>query len=254
MNSFRKIALAIILCQFAISSSAPAEVEMIKTEFLTLSFNGSPPTYYYRNGKKVEELHASRQGISAPVFYTGNRILSLYEKATDLTPPKEGEVAPKPLIQVKLPSRSDRVLLVFAYTGKKGELPALKAYGISDKSLGEGDYRVLNFSKQDIYVVLDKKRAAVAAGQQANISGGSWRGEVQDLDVNFGMKANGKIESVYSSVWGHRPERRCFIFVFDRGEKFRPLDIRTFFDVPAVSAARKGNRSGDGGSVENSPG
>ena len=37
-------------------------------------------------------------------------------------------------------------------------------------------------------------------------------------------------------MWGHRPERRMFIFLFDRGDPGRPLEIRKTYDVPAVAA------------------
>ena len=79
-----KTALILTLAAFLGSSSAGAQGEVIKTELLTLSFNGSPPGYFYRNGKEVLKLHASRQGIASPVFYTGSPVLSLYEKASDL--------------------------------------------------------------------------------------------------------------------------------------------------------------------------
>ena len=60
--------------------------------------------------------------------------------------------------------------------------------------------------------------------------------EVVAAHSRLATPIDGKLERVYSSVWGHRPERRMFVFIFDRPDKNRPLDIRMFFDLPAIKS------------------
>lgn len=236
---FLRLESAPILAGLLFLLSQAATAQPVRTELLTLAFNGSLPGYYYKSGGQVLKLTASAQGISAPVFYQGPPLISLYEKESDLAPHKEGEEKPEPVLRVKLPPGNDRVLLVFAYTGTQKRIPGATAYGISMQSMKEGDYRIFNFSKQSIYAILNDKKTKVAPGKQSNVSDASWKREILDMKVAFGLQApDQKARSVYSSVWGHRPVRRNFIFIFDRPDKFRPLDIRMFYDVPKIKAAR----------------
>lgn len=230
----------ILLGVLAGTTSIRAQDEVITTEFVTLAFNGSVPGYYYRNGKEVMKLGAARQGISAPTYYRGSRLLSLYANEADLAPRKPGEAVSKPVLQAHLPLNHDRILLIFSFTkNKKERIPRLQALGISTKEMKEGDYRVFNLSKQTVYAILNDKKATIQPGKPINLSSSSWRSDTLDMNVKFGLKDGGKLRSVYSSVWGHRPVRRMFLFIFDRPDKFRPLDIRMFYDVPKIKAARR---------------
>jgi hypothetical protein len=60
-----------------------------------------------------------------------------------------------------------------------------------------------------------------------------------DMEVRLGVRDGEEPQVVYSSVWGHRPGRRTFLFVIDRPDKFRPVDIRRFFDTPSVGKDRR---------------
>jgi hypothetical protein len=218
---------------------AAAQDDIIETEFLTLSFNGTVKGFYYRNGKEISKLEASRQGISAPIAYRGSSVLSLYENETDLAPPEKGREPPKPVLQVLLPANNDRVLLLFTFADAKSPLPTLRALGISTTAMKEGDYRIFNLSKQDVFAILNEQKASIAPGKSNSLTSAAWRGGVMDMNVSFGLrKEDGQIRPVYSSVWGHRPVRRMFVFIFDRPDKFRPLDIRMFYDVPKIKAAK----------------
>ncbi|MEM9236925.1 MAG: hypothetical protein AAGB14_09105 [Verrucomicrobiota bacterium] len=211
----------------------------VSTEIIALGFGKSAfPGYWYRAGKKGVKMDISRQGIGFPIQYKGPRVLSFYENQTDLAKPPEGEAPPKPLARVKLPTGSDRVLLVFALTEKNQKIPVIRAYGVSTDKMKAGDYRLLNFSKNTIYSILNEKRNSTPPGKISNIRETGWSGEVQDMNVQFGIKDGDKTKRVYSSVWGHRPERRNFIFVFDQDDRFRPLDVRMFYDLPGVKAKR----------------
>ena len=113
-------------------------------------------------------------------------------------------------------------------------VPTVRAVGISTGELREGDYRVFNFSRQPVFAILNDKKVRVPPGKTTDLSAPSWRRETMDMTVKLGLPKEGKVQVVYSSVWGHRPGRRMFLFILDRSDEFRPLDIRRFFDVPGV--------------------
>ena len=230
--------LALALVCLLTPSSAVAQEDPVKLELLTLSFNGTVHELYYRNGKDVVEMTASQQGIGAPFLYKGPRLLALYNDPNDLEPRKEGAAVPKPVAQVLLPSKENRALLIFAFDKKNEGAPRVKAYGIDTGGMKNGDYRLFNFSQKLVAAILgDNKKTALKPQQNSLVSSTAWRKEIIDLDVRVATPINGKLEQVYTSVWGHRPERRMFVFIFDRPDKNRPLDIRMFFDLPAVKSA-----------------
>ena len=207
--------------------------EVIKTELLTLSINGDVGGYYYRNGKGMEMLQASSDGISVPIYYEGSPVLFLYHKKADLAPVAKGQKAPEPALKVSVASGANRTLLIFAFGGDPDTPPKVKAYGITDTAFSEGDYRVYNFASQNVYIALNDEKLAVAPGKLGNVRGGSWGKKIQDMRVQLGRKDGSKIVPVYSSMWGHRPERRNFIFVFDRNHERKPFDIKRFYDLPS---------------------
>ncbi len=230
--------LPMVIVGLLVPSSAAAEGDTVKLELLTLSFNGTVRELYYRNGKDVVEMTASQQGIGAPFFYKGPRLLALYDSPEDLKPRKDGKIKTKPVVRVMLPRNDDRALLVFSFKKRNQGKPGAKAYGIDTEGMKNGNYRIFNFSGKPIAAMLgDKKKIALKPQQNALVTSTKWRKKITDLDVRFATPINGRLEQVYTSVWGHRPERRMFIFVFDRPDKNRPLDIRMFFDLPAVKSA-----------------
>ena len=228
------VASLLLACSWVSYGQTPPET--IKTELLTLSINGEVNGLFYKNGKGAQRLQASSGSISSPIFYEGPRVISLYKKAADLNPVPEGVTPPKPLHQVKIPEGTNRTLLLFAFTGKPEDPPKVRAYGITDSNFSEGDYRIYNFSTQNAYVMHNDDKVAVPSGKQGAVRGAKWGKKVQDMKVMLGKEEEGKLVPVYSSIWGHRPERRNFIFVFDQPGNKRKFNIKKFFDLPAYKS------------------
>ena len=227
--------LSFLLATALALPSLRAQEEMIRTELLTLSINGLlAPGLFYRNGKEVHELTAIDNGMSAPIFYSGTRRLNLYRTEAEASPAEDPAKAPKPALSITLPKNSDRVLLVFAFPDKKAKLPGVKAYGIDDSSLREGDYRVFNFSRQKVYVMLEDKKNAISVdpGKVRELKPKGWRSKLRSIQTTVGARIGKDIRPVYQSVWEHRPERRNFLIVFDNPDKIRPLRLSKFYDVP----------------------
>ncbi|MGJ8642081.1 MAG: hypothetical protein ACSHX9_01630 [Luteolibacter sp.] len=245
MNFHIKSAIFLLSMIISLDSHGQSAPETIKTELLTLSLNGVVPGYFYRNGKQVVKLTASTDGISPPVYYVGPRQLLLYENEADLGPPPEGEEPPKPAFNVAIAKGSDRTLMVFAFANKEKKRPSLKSYSIDDDTLKGGDYRIFNASTAVVYAIFNDKKVAVPPAKEGVVKAAGWGDRILDLNVNFGLKIGEEIKPVYSSVWGHRPERRSFIFVFQGSDKYRPLTIRKFYDIPSFKAKPRVVEEGD---------
>lgn len=231
-GNFRRLPAVLVLCLTA-SAVVGADDETISAELVTLSLDGGVPAYFIRTGGETTEIQATPKGIGAPVSYRGPRTLWFYANRADATPRKKGEAAAKPTLAVQLPSGHNRILLVFSSAGtKEKKVPGVHALGISTGNLKEGDYRIFNLSHQTVYAVLAGKKATVPPGKPVDLSSASWRTDTMDMEVKLGLRDQGELRAVYSSVWGHRPGRRMFLFILDRSDKFRPLDIRRFFDTP----------------------
>lgn len=70
-----------------------------------------------------------------------------------------------------------------------------------------------------------------AWGIHGHSCGGLWL--IDHATARHTLWANNKPRLVYSSVWGHRPGRRNFIFMFDGHHPSKPINFCRFFDIPA---------------------
>ena len=213
---------------------AAEEVPIIRTELLSVCINGDVDDFHYLNNGKPAVLQGYMAGMGSPISYRGPRRIMFFKQASDLTPPKDGP-PPVPLCVADMPDEN-RVLLIFSFGGPKNTKPSVRAVGASTDRIKSGDYRVFNFSKQDVGVIFADQKAGLAPGKDTLLSSALWREKVADIGVQFAV-AEGKVpKRVYSSMWGHRPERRMFVFLFDRGDANRPLDVRKTYDVPGIAA------------------
>jgi hypothetical protein len=227
----------VVSLSLAVSIAGLTRADEVTTEFVTLGLGGGVPTYYYRDNKEIIKLEVTAQGIGAPVTYRGPALLSLYDNPAALAPRDSNEPEPVPVLQAKLPVGEDRILLVFsAAQTAKGSESKLHALGISTLKMKQGDYRVFNFSRKSVYAIMDSKKAVIQPGKPFDLSSSVWRSRTLDMEVKIGLNEGDGLRQVYSSVWGHRPTRRTFLFVFDRPDEFRPLEIRRYHDVPKVRA------------------
>lgn len=224
--------ISIALATMAIGAEPGGQV---RTEFVTLSLGKNEGPFYYRNDGEIATLSASSKGIGAAIAYNGSRLLSLYGSPDGLTERQVGETVPKPVAQVRLPFGEDRVLLMFSNPGGiDKDAVTLNATGISSDKMKAGDYRLFNMSKQQVLVVMNEQKAVIEPRSIADVSDASWKSDVIDMQVQLGVKDEGGPRRVYSSVWGHRPGRRTFLFIFDRSDEFRPVEIRCYYDVPRL--------------------
>ena len=222
----------------------------VKTELLTLSTGGVVSGYYFKNNGVVAEICASPDEINGPVSYSGPRTIAIYpteKEASAKTPPK----AP---LSVTLPPDTNRTLIVFTLTEipdkpeateepgkehpKAAPVISVKAYGISNKTFGAGDYRVFNTSSQEVRVGLDDTEITLAADEQKDIKGNAFGKEGVSIKVHLSAKIDNEFKRVYSSMWGHRPERRVFLFLLPSDNPRRSVDLKSFYDLPSIKATR----------------
>lgn len=232
------IPIRLIFAAFAVAlaSLSPAQEETIDTELIALSLVGQPGELYFRSGTEVLELSALKQGISSPLKYSGPSTLALYANEVDAESAGSGGSGHKPTFQVDLESGSDRVLLLFTFPAGTEEEANLTAYGISDADFGEGDYRIFNFSKQEIQMTMMDETTSLAPDEHGDIKPKDWKKSGENIPTTLGITEDEKTRTVYSTVWGHRHERRSYIFISDSDDRNRPLSIKKFYDLPSIKA------------------
>lgn len=210
--------------------SSLAQEPPIKTEILTIALDEAVDGLFYYDGKAVIPFQANITGLSQPATYVGPRrfILRATEAEFTAKPP-----LPAPAAFVDVPLNATRVLLCCL----KSENTALKivAYDISSTGSRAGDYRFFNFSKQILSVKLGDKAFALKPSLDKNLSNPSWQDEVLDIPIQVATVQDRKAQLVYSSVWGHRPGRRNFVFMFDGSHPSKPISICRFFDIPSAA-------------------
>ena len=181
----------------------------------TCFFSSTAPT--------VSSFDANLTGLGQPVPYKGPRRLILRDTEAEFAakPP-----LPAPAATVELPLNANRILLAFLKSGDK-PLKVI-AYDIASSGSRAGDYRFFNFSSKSLSTILGEQRFAIEPGKDKIVSDQSWRGDVLDLSIKVASIENNKPKRLYSSIWGHRPGRRNFIFM---------LRQPTFPPGPSASAA-----------------
>jgi hypothetical protein len=215
--------LAAALATNALAQNAPPAV---KTEFLTIALDEPVSGLFYRNDQSVQPLDANLTGLGQPLPYAGPQRFDVRNAAAEFT----AKQPPPPAASVMLPPKADRVLIAFVKS--TGKPLRLVAYDISGAGGKAGDYRFFNFSSKPLSIILDSQRFAVEPGKDRNVSSQSWREGVRDLPMQVAAVENNQPKLVYSSVWGHRPGRRNFIFMFDGRHPSKPIGISRFFDFP----------------------
>lgn len=224
----RKIIL--LLCTSLLTLTANAQQPpTVNTELLTIALDEGVDGLFYFDGTEVLPFQANLTGLSQPLRYKGPQRFVLRENPEEFTakPP-----LPAPAASVLLPLNCKRVLITCV---KSADKPLrMAAYDISTTNRA-GDYRFFNFSNQTLSLILGEKRFAVAPGKDASVSNSAWRDSVLDIPVQVAAVQGNKPKLVYSSVWGHRPGRRNFIFMFDGRHPSKPINFCRFFDIPSAS-------------------
>jgi len=212
-----------------LSISSPAQETAVKTELLTIALDEAVDGLLFFDSKAVVPFQANITGLSQPITYIGPSRFILRSTEAEFTakPP-----LPPPAAFVDLPLNATRVLLCCL---KSANTPLkIVAYDISSTGSRAGDYRFFNFSKQALSVNIGEKSFAIESRIDRNVSESSWQNDVLDLPMQVASVKDGKAQLVYSSVWGHRPGRRNFIFMFDGSHPSKPINICRFFDIPTT--------------------
>jgi hypothetical protein len=219
--------VALLFGLLAVSSLA--QEKPVQTEILTIALDEAVDGLFFYDGNAAVPFQANITGLGQPVSYKGPPLFILRASAAEFSakPP-----LPPPAAFVDLPTNANRVLLCCL----KSENTPLKivAYDISSTGSRAGDYRFFNFSKQALSVNLGEKSFALESKHDKNLSDQSWQNNVLDIPMQVATVQDGKAQLVYSSVWGHRPGRRNFIFMFDGTHPSKPINICRFFDIPST--------------------
>ncbi len=221
----------ITILLLTVSSAVFAQEEKVKTEIVTIALDEFIDGKFFHNGKDIVDFSANPTAIGEVMTYEGSPRLVIRHTQAEFT---QKDTLPAPAAWVDLPANTNRVLL--ACLKSKDKPLKIVAYDIGSAKLALGDYRVFNFSRSTVSLILGTEKRAVNSGSNEIVSNAKWAKNVMELDVMIAMVKDNKAKPVYSSQWGHRPGRRNYIFVFDGPFEYKPLHICRFYDVPPVVA------------------
>jgi hypothetical protein len=201
----------------------------IKIKLLPVSIGGNVEKLFFKSGERVLPFEAYQLGFGPALDYSGPRrfVLHASQAAFAAEPP-----GPPPVAFADLPLNTEKVLLL-CVPDTEGKL-RLVTYDISKKDALPGDYRIFNLSQNTISVILGDKKFVVNPAGDKTISDQDWRSGVRDINFQLATVANGAATKIYSSMWGHQPGRRNFIFLVNGKTATMPIEILRFYDVPAA--------------------
>lgn len=228
----------LLLVLFFCIAPLRGEVVIVKTEILAVSLDAPVEGLFIDTGNGIQPFSANLAGLGLPMPYQGPRRLVLH-KSEEAFKSEPGQQPPTPAAVVELPAVSDRAILVCTHT--PGGALRLVAYDISTGGMKPGGYRFFNYSKLPVSFIVGERKFSLSPGTDNLVSDSKWQTEVMDLEVQFGLRAsaNEPFKRVYASVWGHRPIRRNYVFLFDGNSPSKPITSRRFFDIlPAITTAR----------------
>lgn len=197
----------------------------VRTELLALSIANPVEELYYRSGNNVEVFRSGGVGLGQPMPYSGSAVLRLYRKRSEV-PSAEAEAnplfrGPEPAATVRLPPDQNRILLLCHQT--KDSTLRLMAVPASFEDLHTGDYKVFNFSGQPIAMRLGEQTLRLAPKESRSLANQKWRQQTMNLEVMIGIKTESGPRSVFSTVWGHDPACRYFVFLLDGFHASTPI-------------------------------
>ncbi|MCC5844529.1 MAG: hypothetical protein JJU05_09780 [Verrucomicrobia bacterium] len=204
-----------------------AIADEIRTEFLALSIHEPVDGLYYWHDDEARPLAGSLAGLGQPYPYHGPSRLILHRDPHAFL--EEPPVTP-PAAVINLPD-ADRVLLLLF---KRRDSPLkIEPIPVDTDGLRPGDYRVFNFSTIPLVIGLDEEFLTLEPGANGQLTHSNWRQETSDMSVRVGVSIGDRPRLVYSSVWGHYPGRRNFVFLFDGQQRSNPIVFRRMHDWPA---------------------
>lgn len=204
---------------------------LINTELIALSIHEPIEGLYYLSGGELKKFRSGITGMGMPMPYKGPNPLRLYQEPPQPPTPMPGEVPPplpQPVAEVVLPENQGRVFLLLVQ--RAGEPLNINAFPASFETVSAGSYRVFNFASTSVSMLLGDTSLRLSPRTQGILFDRTWIEGRQDLLAVLGMSVQDRMKVVYSRVWGHDPERRYFIFIFDGGHPSSPLRIRKVYD------------------------
>lgn len=227
------LAALILLGFFPGSSFGQTEKKeyQVNTELIALSLHDPVEGLYYLSGDELKKFRSGIVGMGTPMPYKGPNRLRLYREPPlppTPTPGEEPPPPPRPVADVELPENQGRVFLLL--TQREGEPLRIRPFPASFDTVDAGSYRVFNFASTPVRVLLGNESLSLKSLSRGMLVNPAWREDRQDLQAILGTPVEGRMKVVYSRVWGHDPERRYFLFIFDGGHASSPLRIRKVYD------------------------
>ncbi|MDA3875411.1 MAG: hypothetical protein PF795_15800 [Kiritimatiellae bacterium] len=203
----------------------------VDTELIALSLHEPVEGLYYLSGDELKKFRSGITGMGIPMPYKGSNPLRLYLEPPLPPSPQPGvepPTPPQPIAEVVLPENQGRVFLLMEQ--REGEPLRIRPFPASFDSVGSGSYRVFNFASIPVSILLHDTTLRLDSRTRGILFNPAWREGRQDLLAVLGIAVEDRMKVVYSRVWGHDPDRRYFVFIFDGDHSSSPLRIRKVYD------------------------
>lgn len=226
MKALLSALLSSFLCWFTVLPAREVPVQ-VETQLIALSLYDAVDGLYMWDGEKPVPFHAAVTDMRQPIPYKGPSRLVLHDTPEAFLV-EEPEQVPPPVAVVELPENAERVLLLCL---KRESQPLrIVAYPVSFDSIQPGDYRFFNFASTPIRILLGDKNLTLNSGTVGTLTADSWRKDRKDLPIKLAAPVNGEVRMVKSTIWGHQPQKRYFVLIFDGSHISRPVVVRRVHD------------------------
>jgi len=235
MKSSRFYVGAVLALLILFQHQSPAQVSngdvLLDTELIALSIHEPVEGLYYISGNEIKIFRSGMIGMGLPMPYSGPNPLRLYREPPPLPDEETGSTelpTLSPIVEVILPENHDRVFLLLEQ--KPGEHMSIRAIPVSFDRMSAGSYLVFNFASASVGMLLEENLLSLKPRTMGLLTRDNWREGRQDLLSVIALRDEDRMRAVYSRVWGHDPERRYFVFIFDGSHPSSPLRIRKVYD------------------------
>jgi len=230
MRFFKQHALLFSLCLSFLGSSTlwaqnADEASLVSLEFTTLNWdNKLIKDLKYLSDQEVESLDIYYRGFTAPNEYKGTPQMTFFREETNS---ETGELVRTPVGSVLMPVNANEVLLIFIRDpNREEEYYQITAIKRDRANFPKGSYQIYNLSDYAIAGKVDDSTFQLAKRENSIIK--LSRKETAAIEVKFARNNEDGWKLAYSSLWGHKVNKRVNIFICNSGDPVNPVKVRKF--------------------------
>ena len=230
MRFIKQHTLLFVLCLSSLgspmlSAQSTDEESLVSLEFTALNWdNKLIKELKYLSDQEVESIDIYYRGFTVPTEYKGTPQMTFFrEKLNSNT----GEMIRTPVGSVLMPDNANEVLLIFIRDpNREEEYYQITAINRDRADFPKGSYQIYNLSDYAIAGKVDDSTFQLAKRENSIIR--LSRKETAAIEVKFARTDEDGWKLAYSSLWGHKVNKRVNIFICNSGDLVNPVKVRKF--------------------------